>query len=224
VATRASVSRAHSAGVEKRVSPASARLLLVLDLLGIFVFAVEGAMVAGERGLDALGILVLSFATALGGGLMRDVLIGAIPPAAIADWRYAATAFAGGGMVFCLYEIVLRVPVPVVTALDAAGLGMFAVVGTEKALLFGIHPFIAVLMGGITGAGGGTLRDLLLGQSPTVLHSDIYAVAALLAGVVIVAGRRMGMRPAVAAWLGAVLCFTLRLVAVWRHWNLPRLN
>src|SRR6202045_4407616 len=127
------------------------RLLLVVDLIGTFVFAVEGALAGIDAGLDVFGLLVLSFVTALGGGIIRDVLIGAIPPNSIRDWRYGAIAFLGAIVAFFLHSLVLEIPASVLTMLDAAGLALFAVAGAEKALNYKTPPFLAILMGGITG-------------------------------------------------------------------------
>lgn len=200
----------------------SDRLLLTLDLLGTFVFAVEGALAAVQGNLDLLGLMVLAFATALGGGIIRDLLIGAAPPNAIRDWRYAAVAFAGAGAVFFFYEIVRQVPPVMIITADAAGLALFAVSGAGKALAYGIQPFIAILMGGITGVGGGTIRDILLAQVPAVLRVDIYAAAALLGAAVMVAALRLGVRRGFTAVLGGAVCFALRMIAFWQHWNLPQ--
>jgi uncharacterized membrane protein YeiH len=132
------------------------RLLLVVDLIGTFVFAVEGALAGIDAGLDVFGLLVLSFVTALGGGTIRDLLIGAIPPNSIRDWRYGATAFAGGGAVFFFHPLFQRVPTHLMITLDAAGLALFAVAGVGKALEYGITPLLAIMMGAVTGAGCGT--------------------------------------------------------------------
>ena len=201
-----------------------ATLLLAIDLIGTFVFALEGAMAAIENKLDLLGLLVLSFATALGGGIIRDLLIGAIPPGAIRDWRYAAVAFLGGLVVFFWYQFVNQVPNSMLIIFDAAGLGLFAVAGAAKALEFGMHPFLAVLMGGITGVGGGTIRDILLARVPTVLRADVYATAALAGAAVMVMGAKFAMPAALASISGTVVCFLLRVVSVWRHWNLPKVT
>jgi uncharacterized membrane protein YeiH len=200
----------------------ASHLLLVLDLAGTFVFGMEGAMAAIRHELDFFGVLVLAFTTALVGGVIRDLLIGAVPPASLRDNRYAATAFAAGAAVFVFHHFVVKIPMPVIIGLDAAGLGLFAVAGTEKALEFGISPFIAVLLGTITGVGGGTVRDMFLAQVPSILRSDIYATAALLGAIVLVIARRLGTSPTVAAFLGGTFCFVLRMVAVWQHWNLPK--
>jgi uncharacterized membrane protein YeiH len=197
-------------------------LLLIIDLMGTYVFAVEGAMAAIRANLDLLGLMVLSFATALGGGIIRDVLIGAVPPNSIRDWRYGATAFAGGGTVFFFYQFFQSVPQPLMITLDAAGLALFAVAGADKALEFGINPLIAVLMGGVTGVGGGTVRDILLAQIPAVLRTDVYAAAALAGAIVVVVGVKMKMSRGLVLSLGAAVCFVLRMVAVWQHWNLPK--
>jgi uncharacterized membrane protein YeiH len=198
-------------------------LLLTVDLVGSFVFAVEGAMAAIEGNLDLLGLMVLAFSTALVGGIIRDLLIGATPPGSIRDWRYPAVAFLGGAVVFCLHQFVSQIPAQAVIAFDAAGLSLFAVAGAAKALDFGIHPFIAILMGGITGVGGGVVRDILLARIPMVLRADVYATAALAGAAVLVAGLELKLNPKLMTILGAVVCFMLRVVSVWRHWNLPRL-
>ena len=201
----------------------SARLLLVFDLIATAVFALEGALSAIQGSLDLLGLLVLAFATALGGGIIRDLLIGAVPPSSIRDWRYAATALAAGVIVFLSYRHLSHVPSMLILTLDAAGLGLFAVAGAAKALNYNIHPLLAILMGGITGVGGGTIRDVLLARIPIVLHSDVYATAALLGAAIVVIGWKLKVRPAFTMTLGWVACFVLRMAAVWNHWNLPRI-
>jgi uncharacterized membrane protein YeiH len=200
----------------------SAALLLVIDLIGTFVFAVEGASAAIQGNLDVLGLMVLAFATALGGGIIRDVLIGAVPPNSIRDWRYPAIAFTGGAVVFFQSSFVNQVPASLLVTLDAAGLALFAVAGAAKSLDYNIHPFLAILMGGVTGVGGGTIRDVLLARIPSVLRSDVYAAAALAGAAAMVLALKLKMRPALASTIGIVVCFVLRMVAVHQHWNLPK--
>ena len=197
-------------------------LLLVVDLMGVFVFAVEGAMAGIRAQLDVLGLLVVSFATALGGGMIRDVLIGAIPPNSVRDWRYPATAFAGGGAVFFFYQFFPQVPSPLMITFDAVGLSLCAIAGAGKALEFGINPMLSALMGAVTGVGGGTIRDILLNRVPAVLQTDVYAAAALAGASVVVIGMKLKMPRSLVMTAGAVVCFVLRMVAVWRHWNLPK--
>lgn len=199
-------------------------LLLVADMAGTLIFAIEGATAAVVADFDLLGLLVLAFAVALGGGIIRDVLIGALPPAALRDWRYSITAFLGAMIVFFLHRQVSHVPAFPLMTLDAAGLSLFAMAGTHKALLYRMHPFIAVLLGAITGVGGGIIRDVFLAQVPNVLHADIYATAALAGSAVMIAARKARISAIASTILGWMVCFLLRVVSVWQHWNLPHVN
>lgn len=196
-------------------------LLLAIDLMGTAVFAAEGASVAVQAHLDLLGILVLAFVTALGGGIVRDLLIGDVPPGAVRNWHYAAVALAAGGLVFLLHTWFPGINRWLVITLDAAGLSFFAVSGAAKALDFNLNPLLATMMGGITGVGGGTIRDLLIGQIPKVLRSDIYAAAALFGAALTILCLRLKVTPVVASICGIAGCFTLRMLAVYFHWNLP---
>jgi uncharacterized membrane protein YeiH len=198
--------------VAERLRSNSDTLLIVFDLVGTLVFALEGAMRAIRGDLDFLGLLVLAFVTAVGGGIIRDLLIGATPPAAIRDWRYLGIAILGAAAVSLFYQWVQAIPDQLIITLDAAGLALFAVAGVEKALDYQMHPVMAVVMGGITGVGGGTVRDLLL-----------YASAALAGGVVMVLLLKAKLPRAIAMAGGGSACFLLRMVAVARHWNLPQL-
>jgi uncharacterized membrane protein YeiH len=196
------------------------RLVRGADLAGTFVFAFQGALAAMAGHLDLFGDLVLAFATALGGGVIRDVLMGDLPPSALRGWSYPCTAFVAGALVFVLAPY-LTVPQPLLLTLDAAGLALFAVAGTEKALAARIHPLSAVLLGTITAVGGGTLRDVLLTRVPAILRVDVYATAALFGAVVLVVARRLGLSPTLAAVLGGLACFVLRMIALRQHWQLP---
>jgi len=198
------------------------KLLFAVDMAGTLLFAIEGATAATAGNLDLLGVMVLAFATALAGGIIRDLLIGATPPASLRDWRYAATAFTGGAIVFFLHRYVLGIPGSAMVVLDAAALALFAVAGTEKALEFNVHPFIAILLGGMTAVGGGTLRDILLARVPLVLRAEVYATAALAGSALLIIGRRLRLSATQAAVVGGTFCFLLRLVSVWQHWNLPK--
>src|SRR5437868_2258115 len=153
-------------------------LVLALDLAGTFVFALTGAMTAVKHRLDLYGILVLSFAAATFGGIGRDLLIGSVPPAALADWRYIAAPLLAGVTVFFSYSATARFQTPVLI-LDGAGLAFFAVSGALKALAFGLTPIAAIMLGMLTGVGGGIARDILVAEIPTVLRAELYAVAAV---------------------------------------------
>jgi len=158
-------------------------LLLVLDLVGAFVFALSGATAGVKHRLDLFGVVVLSYAAGNAGGITRDLLIGAVPPAAVSDWRYLAVSLLAGVVTFWWPFAVDRLRSPVLI-FDAAGLALFAVAGTQKALAFGLNPIMAALLGMLTGIGGGMARDLLLAEIPTVLRADLYALAALAGAAV----------------------------------------
>ncbi|MGO4703209.1 trimeric intracellular cation channel family protein [Dyella sp. 2RAB6] len=196
-------------------------LLLVLDLLGTFVFALSGALTGVRRQLDLFGVLVLSFAAGNAGGITRDLLIGATPPAAIADWRYLAVSVLAGIVTFYRYGLIERLKNPVQMS-DAAGLALFAVAGAQKALAHGLNPAMAALLGMLTGVGGGILRDVLVTQIPTVLRADLYAVAALAGAAIVVAGDWLHLPPTLSILTGAAACFGLRFMAIRYGWHLPR--
>jgi len=197
------------------------RLLFAADIAGTLVFAVEGAMAAVNGNLDLIGIMVLAFCTALGGGVIRDILLGSLPPAALRDWRYPAIAFSTAFVVFFLHRNVRAIPVQVIQVLDAAGLSLFAIAGTIKAKLHKMNSLVAIMLGTITGVGGGTIRDVLLSKVPTVLRFEIYATAALLGSACMIAARKIRIPSNTAAAIGAGACFLLRILSLWRHWNLP---
>jgi uncharacterized membrane protein YeiH len=197
------------------------QLLLVLDLLGTALFAAEGASTAVQSRLDVLGVLVLGFVTALGGGIVRDLLIGDVPPSSIRNWIYPAVALTAAAAVFTFHAYSASMNAWLITTLDAAGLSLFAVAGATKALEFRLHPLLATMMGGITGVGGGTIRDLVLGQVPKVLRSDVYAAAALFGAALTLLCLRLKLKPVAASIAGIAGCFALRMLAVYYHWNLP---
>lgn len=195
-------------------------LPVALDLGGTFVFALSGAAAAVKHRLDIFGALVLSLVAASSGGIIRDVLIGAVPPAALDDWRYVAVSLLAGVVTLFWHSAVERLRNPV-QLFDAAGLALFAVSGAHKALLFHLGPLPAALLGMLSGIGGGVVRDLLVAEVPAVLHAEIYAVAALAGASVVVAGGWLGMPSSVATTTGALLCFGLRIMSLRRGWRLP---
>lgn len=195
-------------------------LVLILDLVGTSVFALSGAMTGVRHRLDLFGVVVLSFVAGNAGGIIRDLLLGAVPPAAIGDWRYIAVSLVAGLGTFRAHRSIRRVR-DAILLFDAAGLAVFAVSGSLKALAFGADPSAAVLLGMLTGIGGGMLRDLLVAEVPTVLRAELYAVAALAGAIVVVAGQILRFSPTPVAIVGALLCFGLRLVALRRDWQLP---
>jgi len=192
----------------------------ILDLGGTFVFAISGAVAAVNRRLDIFGILVLSFVAGNFGGITRDVLIGAVPPAALTDGRYLVVSVLAGLITFFLYAGVDRLRAPVLL-FDAVGLSFFAVAGAQKAIAFGLSPVMSALLGMLTGIGGGMTRDVFLMEIPQVLRSDLYAVAALAAASVVVAGHILGLPYGISALVGGILCLGLRYMAIRHGWHLP---
>lgn len=199
---------------------ASAEFVRVLDLCGTFAFALSGAIAGIRRKLDVFGVLVLSFATASFGGISRDLLIGSVPPAALQDWRYLTVSVIAGLAAFFWLSLFEKIRKPVLVV-DAAGLALFAVAGTQKALAFGLSPVMAALLGMLTGVGGGVARDVLLAEVPHVLRSDLYAVAALAGAAVVAAGSFLDLPMIVPTLAGAGVCFGLRIMALRYGWQLP---
>ena len=196
-------------------------LLLVLDLAGTFVFALDGALTALRAArLDIVGVITLGTVTAIGGGIVRDLLIGAVPPATFGDWRYLVVAPAGALLAFALGPRLQRLTVPI-TVLDAAGLSLFAVTGASKALDYGLGAGQAVILGAITAVGGGTLRDVLVRQIPAVLHSGLYAIPAIIGAAVTVAAAGSDVYGPTAAVVAAAACFLVRVIGVRYHLNAP---
>jgi len=192
----------------------------VLDLGGTFVFAISGAVAAVNHRLDIFGIAVLSFVAGTFGGIGRDLLIGAVPPAALTDVRYLLVSVLAGLITFFLYTGVDRLRSPVLW-FDAAGLSFFAVAGAQKAIQFGLSPVMSALLGMLTGIGGGITRDVLLAEIPPVLRSDLYAVAALSGASMVVIGDMLGLSYGISALAGGALCFGLRFMAIKYGWHLP---
>ncbi len=195
-------------------------LLKVFDLGGTFAFAISGAIAGARHKLDIFGVLVLSFAAATFGGITRDVLIGALPPASIQDWKYLAVSSVAGVTTFLWYARVSRVQ-HAVLIFDAAGLALFAVTGAGKALAYHMGPIPSALLGMLTGIGGGVVRDVLVSEVPAVFRTDVYAVAALAGASVVVIGAEMQLPPQPSAIGGAILCFAIRMMAIYRHWRFP---
>jgi uncharacterized membrane protein YeiH len=195
-------------------------LLVAFDLCGTFVFALSGAAAGVRNRLDIFGVLVLSFAAGNSGGIARDLVIGAIPPAAIRDWRYIGVSILAGLITFYWHRIINKLSSPVLV-FDAAGLALFAVAGASKALAFHAGPVAATLLGMLTGIGGGMVRDVLVSEIPTVLRTELYAIAALAGAAVVVIGDMLSVSSSVAEIAGAALCFSLRFTAIRRGWQLP---
>jgi len=203
-------------------------LPILFDLLGVFSAAASGALTGIRKGLDLVGILVLGAATGLGGGAVRDVLIGARPPAFLADWRYLSTAtVASAAVIAAQYQVFavgpeLRERVRLTTAylvVDSLTLGFFAVSGAGKALRYGLAPVPAALMGVLTAVGGGVIRDMLIAEVPTVLRREFYAIPAAIGSLLVVGADRYTSALTPFAFAAAGTTAALRLIAVRRDWH-----
>lgn len=203
-----------------RFAPTLQSIVLAADLAGTIVFAVEGALLAIAARLDLLGIIVVAFVTALGGGVLRDILLGDAPPAAFRDGRYVFAVLLGA-VVAILAGAVLKTSATTLLVLDAAGLGLFTAAGAEKAIAANMRPFATIFLATLTATGGGVARDVLLAKVPGILNADFYATAALLGAIVILLTRAAGAPPRVSALAGCASCFVLRLLGILLHWHLP---
>ena len=199
---------------------APSAFVTAIDFIGTFAFAISGATAGVRRRLDLFGVLVLAFAAGTAGGITRDALLGATPPVALVDARYLAVCTLAGLATFFRHDLIERLRNPLQLS-DAVGLGLFAVVGARKALEHGVGPVGAVMLGVLTGVGGGVLRDVLVTQVPGILQRELYAVAALLGALFVVVGDLLALPPQPVAVAGAAACFALRLLAMRRGWQLP---
>ena len=192
-----------------------------LDLAGTFAFAISGALAAKLRGMDLFGICVIAFIVACGGGIIRDLCIGAIPPAGLTNWKYLAVAIAAAGITIGLYSFVKLLKQPVLL-FDAMGLSLFAVTGAQKSLAYGHNMEVAVLLGITTAVGGGVLRDILVNRVPVIFEKEIYASAALVGTLIVVLGNYLNwLSSDWVSLIALIVCFGLRLLALRYHWNLP---
>lgn len=194
-------------------------LILWLNLIGTFVFGLSGGLAAVRTRLDLFGILVLALVVALAGGIIRDLLIGT-PPATFRDWRYLAAAGAAGLATFVARSLLERIW-NVIQLFDAAGLALFCVTGAAKAVEFRLGPAQAIILGAITGIGGGMLRDVLIRQIPTVLRHDLYAIPALAGAAVVVGAHETGTHGFIFPIIGFVVCFATRMVGLRFNVQLP---
>jgi uncharacterized membrane protein YeiH len=194
-------------------------LLLVLNLAGTFVFGLSGGLAGVQARLDALGIVVLAVVVGLAGGITRDLLIG-IPPQTFRDWRYLAVAGGAGLVTFLAHPALRRLERPILI-LDAAGLALFCVTGASTALDHRVGAVDAIVLGAITGVGGGVLRDILLREIPVVLRTGLYAIPALIGAAIVVAASRSGTHDLAYPLIGAAVCFLIRLAGLYMDLNVP---
>ncbi|MFZ5691109.1 MAG: trimeric intracellular cation channel family protein [Pseudomonadota bacterium] len=197
-----------------------ATLITILDLAGVAVFAVTGALVASRKQMDIVGFALLATVTGIGGGTLRDLVLGLTPVFWVQEPVYVAICIAVAAIVFFTAHIP-ESRYRLLLWLDAVGLATFCVVGADKAVAAGAGPFIAVVMGVITATFGGVVRDVLGGEVPVILRKEIYATAALAGAAAFIGGAIAGFSPAVAALSGFAVCLVIRGLALLRGWSLP---
>ncbi|MGE0818816.1 MAG: trimeric intracellular cation channel family protein [Candidatus Nanopelagicales bacterium] len=198
---------------------------LLLEVLGTIAFAVSGGAVAVRAGMDWLGVMVLAVVTAVGGGTVRDLLLGIAPVSWIQDPWPIVAALVAGALVIALGHRVPHLALDsrgAVLVADAAGLAAFTVTGTYVSLAAGVSGWIAMVLGVVTGAGGGVVRDVLARQRPLILVGQIYALAALLGAAVVVGLDAAGAGEVVTRWTGVAVVLVVRLLAIRQQWTLPR--
>jgi uncharacterized membrane protein YeiH len=195
-------------------------LLLALNLAGTFVFGLSGGLAGVQKRLDAFGVVVLAVVVGLAGGITRDLLIG-IPPQTFRDWRYLAVAGGAGLFTFAAHPALERLERPILV-LDAAGLALFCVTGASTALDHRVASVEAVVLGAITGVGGGVLRDILVREIPVVLRTGLYAIPALVGAAIVVAASAAGIHDLAVPVAGAAACFLIRVAGIYLDLNVPR--
>lgn len=195
-------------------------MLVALEFLGLVAFAASGALAAVRARLDVFGVIVLGLTTALGGGVIRDVLLGVHPPTTLRTWPYLTAGAVTAILVFVFHPQVARLRRPMLVA-DAVGLGLFATSGTAVALALDAPVYTACLIGMTTGIGGGAIRDLLLREIPLVLRREIYALAALLGAVLVGAGHLLHLPETPVLAVASAVVVAVRLLALWRQWHAP---
>lgn len=197
-------------------------LFSILDLVGTFVFALSGAEAAKEKELDIFGTIIVSFLTACGGGIGRDICLGIFPPIGISHWPYLVLTLFATLTVVSLHRYIVQLKYPVLL-FDALGLSMFTVAGTQKSLFLGQNYEVAIILGVLSAIGGGIIRDILLGRIPAVFRREVYGSAALVGSIIVVISHYFMFDKTIGAWLAMSICFFVRYLSIKNKWNLPRL-
>lgn len=194
-------------------------MLNLLDIFGTAVFAITGSLVGKRKQMDIFGVIVIALVTALGGGTLRDILLGNLPVFWISRPEIIVVCVVSAVFTFFTSSR-LAFPRRTLLLADAIGLATFSVIGAQTAISF--HPIIAIIMGGMTGTAGGIIRDLLSDEIPVILRRDIYATAAMSGAGVFVLLYHAGFNEDWALIIGAIVTLSIRLLAIRHRWNLPK--
>lgn len=195
-------------------------MIYLLDLLGTAVFAMTGSLVARKKQLDIFGVIVIALVTAMGGGTLRELILGVTPVFWVRDPNYVLMALLGVALTILLVRFNLLPQRPLLLA-DALGLALFTVIGTEAALSANVSWMIAIMLGTMGSVAGGIIRDILSDEIPLILRKEIYATASILGAATFIAATYLQLPPAVSSLLGAGVTLVLRLLAIWHEWSLP---
>ncbi len=195
-------------------------VLYFLDLLGTAAFAASGALAGVQRRMDLLGVVILGLVTAVGGGTIRDILLGAVPPFCFTDENYLYLSIVVGLFIFYFHHALDFLHRPLLY-FDALGLATFLVIGTGKALKYDAGFLVAVMMGVMTATAGGVVRDVLSDQVPFILQKEIYATACIFGGILYYILYQFGLNESLIAVIAAIFVFIIRVVAIHKHWSLP---
>ncbi|PQJ74503.1 trimeric intracellular cation channel family protein [Polaribacter gangjinensis] len=198
-------------------------LIYTLDILGTFAFAISGALVASDKNFDLFGVLIIAFVTAVGGGMLRDVLINAHPINWIGDLNYVWTILAAVITTFLFKSKILPLS-KTMFLFDSIGLGVFTLLGLQKGLTYELHPIVALIMGMISAVFGGVLRDILTNKVPLIFEKEIYASACLLGGISYLTLDVLHLNNNINFVISATIIFIIRWVAVKYHLQLPKIK
>lgn len=194
-----------------------------LDLVGTFAFAISGALVASKKDFDLFGVIIIAFVTAVGGGMLRDILINAHPINWIGDLNYIWTILAAVLFTF-LFKSKIAPLSKTMFLFDTIGIGVFTILGLQKGLTFELHPFVALIMGMVSAVFGGVIRDVLTNQVPLIFHKEIYASACLLGGLIYLITINFIDLDWVSFVIGTLTVIIVRSVAVRYQLELPKIR
>lgn len=197
--------------------------LYVLDLAGTLVFAISGILVARQNRMDIFGGAVIAFATAVGGGTIRDVLIGSTPVGWMKDLNYLFVIVAGI-LLSIFFKRYVNKLTKTLFLFDAIGIGFFTIIGLQKTIAIGLSPVIAILMGTVSAVFGGVVRDVLVDRVPLIFRSEVYATACLSGAILYVILKELSVGIPLAMSIAILLIIGMRILAVRYKWTLPRLN
>lgn len=198
-------------------------IIYTLDLIGTFAFAISGALVASKKDFDLFGVIIIAFVTAVGGGMLRDVLINAHPINWIGDLNYIWTILVAVVFTF-LFKSKIAPLSKTLFLFDTIGIGVFTLLGIQKGLLFQLHPFVALVMGMVSAVMGGVLRDVLTNEVPLIFKKEIYASACLLGGIVFLVSNHFGLSEWFQFFATVLTVIVIRLLAVKYHLQLPKIK